>query len=741
MLWCRVCAHRKALSYPCVSSLVALAAALVVVSASSVSAAVPETMTFQGVLSLDGAPFTGAADLGFEIYADSAGGGALWTQAAAATEITDGLYSVELGSLSTLDFDQQYWLEVSVDGAPLSPRYPLHSVPYALRAETAEQVTPGSIDGTAVLDGSLGAADIGPDIVSSISGVVNDGGDIDLVAGANITITPDAEAKTITIAAAEDEGGDVTSVHGGAGLTATAAEGPAVTLDVSGGPGIAVTADAVQLAGEYLAGSVYDKRFVNHDEPNSVSLAMLEVDLVGSVDGVSGAGGDIDLIGGANITIKPDAPARTITISAADGAGGDVTDVFAGPGLTATDPDGPQVSLSVGAGAGITVTEDEVAVDAGDGLTASKGALAVDAGTGLAFDGGRLVLAGPYATGSAYDERFMQSGVENSVTLAMFAPAVLSSLNGVYSNGDNIDLIAGNNISISADDINNTIRITAADCEGGDVTDVLGGAGLLVTNSGGPQPMLDVQTGNGIHVRDDTVELTAEYIDGSVHDERFVNENQEESITTPMVVPDIVSSLDGVHNDGGDIDLVAGTNVTITPDDETNTITFSALGDVTDVHGGAGLTATNSGGPEVTLAVNTGTGLEISSDAVRLTAAYSGGSAHDSRFVNEEGPGTIPIGGVIMWSGSIGSIPSGWALCNGGTVNGHTTPNLLNRFVLGAGSSYSVGSTGGETSHTLTINEMPTHSHGVSDPGHTHCRIPEWEYGHDDVRDHRHHDQ
>ncbi|MCK4412964.1 MAG: hypothetical protein KAY32_05425 [Candidatus Eisenbacteria sp.] len=73
-----------------------------------------------------------------------------------------------------------------------------------------------------------------------------------------------------------------------------------------------------------------------------------------------------------------------------------------------------------------------------------------------------------------------------------------------------------------------------------------------------------------------------------------------------------------------------------------------------------------------------------------------------------------------MWSGSIASIPSGWALCNGSTVNGHPTPDLRNRFVLGAGSSYSVGATGGEASHTLTINEMPSHSHGVSDPGHTH---------------------
>ncbi len=46
--------------------------------------------------------------------------------------------------------------------------------------------------------------------------------------------------------------------------------------------------------------------------------------------------------------------------------------------------------------------------------------------------------------------------------------------------------------------------------------------------------------------------------------------------------------------------------------------------------------------------------------------------------------GTIPIGGIILWSGSTGTIPTGWALCNGS--NG--TPNLQDRFVVGAGSGY-----------------------------------------------------
>lgn len=69
----------------------------------------------------------------------------------------------------------------------------------------------------------------------------------------------------------------------------------------------------------------------------------------------------------------------------------------------------------------------------------------------------------------------------------------------------------------------------------------------------------------------------------------------------------------------------------------------------------------------------------------------------------------IPSGTITMWSGSIASIPSGWVLCDGN--NG--TPNLQDKFVVGAGSGYSVGSTGGEASHTLTESEMPSHGHDI----------------------------
>jgi microcystin-dependent protein len=70
----------------------------------------------------------------------------------------------------------------------------------------------------------------------------------------------------------------------------------------------------------------------------------------------------------------------------------------------------------------------------------------------------------------------------------------------------------------------------------------------------------------------------------------------------------------------------------------------------------------------------------------------------------------IPAGVIVMWSGAIGNIPAGWALCNG--ANG--TPDLRDRFVVGAGSSYGVGATGGANTVALAGNQMPAHTHGFS---------------------------
>jgi microcystin-dependent protein len=76
---------------------------------------------------------------------------------------------------------------------------------------------------------------------------------------------------------------------------------------------------------------------------------------------------------------------------------------------------------------------------------------------------------------------------------------------------------------------------------------------------------------------------------------------------------------------------------------------------------------------------------------------------------------TIPSGVILLWSGSIASIPSGWYLCNGS----NSTPDLRDRFVVGAGTTYAVGATGGVAATTLIEANLPSHTHSIAGSGTT----------------------
>lgn len=77
--------------------------------------------------------------------------------------------------------------------------------------------------------------------------------------------------------------------------------------------------------------------------------------------------------------------------------------------------------------------------------------------------------------------------------------------------------------------------------------------------------------------------------------------------------------------------------------------------------------------------------------------------------------GLLPRGSIIMWSGA--TVPSGWALCDGQTVNGIVTPNMQGRIPAGfsttAGDYDAVAKTGGADTISLTEAQMPEHQHGA----------------------------
>ena len=77
----------------------------------------------------------------------------------------------------------------------------------------------------------------------------------------------------------------------------------------------------------------------------------------------------------------------------------------------------------------------------------------------------------------------------------------------------------------------------------------------------------------------------------------------------------------------------------------------------------------------------------------------------------------VPKGVIMMWSGASNAIPTGYVICNGQ----NSTPDLRNRFVVGAGDTYTVNATGGSAdaivvshSHTFTGNALPAHTHSYN---------------------------
>lgn len=127
---------------------------------------------------------------------------------------------------------------------------------------------------------------------------------------------------------------------------------------------------------------------------------------------------------------------------------------------------------------------------------------------------------------------------------------------------------------------------------------------------------------------------------------------------------------------------------------------------------------------------------DLTTQVATLTSGFNSLSgtvdSFNSRLLSVEGRLTtledaIASGIIVVWSGLISNIPTSWSLCNG--TNG--TPDLRDRFIIGAGSTYTVNAIGGNINHThtitgttggtsLTINQMPSHSHAVNDPGHAH---------------------
>jgi microcystin-dependent protein len=240
-------------------------------------------------------------------------------------------------------------------------------------------------------------------------------------------------------------------------------------------------------------------------------------------------------------------------------------------------------------------------------------------------------------------------------------------------------LIVDNTFTID----NNTIDVSQADLtfsiDAGHIVDVSGtGALRIPSGTTGERPVSNLAVGSEKYV-------------GSIRYNTSSDNSGVEIFNTDKTWVPLGSGGFGSSNTGGSVgDFNFDTNTMAVPSGDMN---------ITSIGGNINLEAYNN----ITIRAN--------NSAIDLSA--------------ENVYGGIPIGGIILWSGKQSAsspfpkVPAGWWLCDG-TNN---TPDLRGRFVVGYSNSEpfnAIDASGGEKEHTLTVDEMPSHGHSITDPGHVH---------------------
>jgi len=272
------------------------------------SADVPDSINYQGKLTTaSGGCLNDTVQMTFTIYADEAGTMSEWTETQTQVEVKEGIFSVFLGSVNPLPdilFDGSVkYLAVQVESDPeMSPLKPMVTTAYAFHCATADSALNApaagivSVDGVSNPGGDVdliqqdaitispndGANTIifgethsartdNPHMVNaaqtgalvSVDGVSNAGGNVDFIAGTNMTITPNDGANTVTFSSAASGIGGSGTTNYIPKFTASTTLGNSVMYESGGNIGIGTTATPTRLsvAGLPPTGGYYTMRY------------------------------------------------------------------------------------------------------------------------------------------------------------------------------------------------------------------------------------------------------------------------------------------------------------------------------------------------------------------------------------------------------------------------------------------------------------------------------------------------
>lgn len=160
------------------------------------------------------------------------------------------------------------------------------------------------------------------------------------------------------------------------------------------------------------------------------------------------------------------------------------------------------------------------------------------------------------------------------------------------------------------------------------------------------------------------------------------------------------------------LDRLLGSDVSNTTNDANGETSSFRVQDILGTQHNHTLSDVTDAGTAAGYDVGTGANQVVQLDAgAKIPAIDSSQTTH-----------AVPTGGIIMWSGAVSAIPTGWAICDG--LNG--TPDLTGRFVVhadaDAAGTYAPGDVGGNNS----ITAVPAHTHDegtlvtASNGGHSH---------------------
>ncbi|NBB73990.1 MAG: hypothetical protein GVY35_09940 [Bacteroidetes bacterium] len=324
---------------------------------------VPEVITYQGTLAdADGNPVTDPVDLAFRFFdAESDGtplpGGEGWSESYTGVAVTNGRFSVPLGSQTPLpdalfDNRQQLWLEVAVNGETL-PRTRMTSTAFAREAQS---VVDGAIGAGALADGAVTQSKLADETaVRSINGVTDE---VLLSEGTNVTITQQDNELVISATGADGE----PSVVAEAPLAGDGTGEAPLRIPDESIPTAKLADDAAVLSLNGRRGDVRLQGGSNvavSEEDDTITITATGAAGVTSVEGLQGA----IALAGDGVTVASDEE-DTITLGLADEAVGSAT--VADNALTADDLDRDAVG------------EEELADEAVDAAAIQRGVVAAE---------------------------------------------------------------------------------------------------------------------------------------------------------------------------------------------------------------------------------------------------------------------------------------------------------------------------------------------------------------------------